>query len=472
MSNQPIEAPALEAPVEPDLGRWKVKRTLHYWIIGIVVAILGVFMLAEAMKAENPDEQVLAEQKKQKEKQLAAMNKTDQPPSQEELERSFRKQQKEADERNGMAKLPDSANVPGNLVPTAANIPGPLNLPPLPQGKTRLDAGLPSPESMQNQQQSPEQMQASKREEQVLASPIMAIDNSAKVMALRAAANKPAGSSSYEKAALELETKQQTLAADREQQVNQALRASLAQGGAGGRPQGNARSDVSATQGDRNFLDSMVNERTGINDVVRPMSSRGQFSLMQGSTIPVVLITEIRSDLPGDIKAQTTMDVYDSVYGTALLIPKGSFLVGKYNSEVRVGQEKVMAGFSRIIYPSGASADLGGMKAADMSGASGLGDDVDNHFLKMFGTNFLIAGLAQVFQKNQYDGTNVTVVNSPGTTGQLSNTAGQILADTVRVINERNRTIPPTIYVFRGHKFNVMVNKDMVLPPYQTGTSQ
>lgn len=106
---------------------------------------------------------------------------------------------------------------------------------------------------------------------------------------------------------------------------------------------------------------------------------------MQGATIPAVLISEIRSDLPGDIKAQTTMDVYDSVNGSSLLIPKGTILVGKYNSEVKMGQEKVMAGFTRMIYPSGASADLGGMKAAESSGESGFSDEVDSHFWKMFG---------------------------------------------------------------------------------------
>lgn len=77
-------------------------------------------------------------------------------------------------------------------------------------------------------------------------------------------------------------------------------------------------------------------------------------------------------------------------------------MVGKYNNEVKIGQEKVMAAFSRIIFPSGASMDLGAMKAAEADGASGIGDDVDNHFLKMFGTNFLIAGIAQLFQ-NEFE---------------------------------------------------------------------
>jgi len=473
MSTQ-VEQPPLEAPIEPDLGRWKVKRNLHYWVLGIVVTVLAVFMLGEAMKSEHPDDATVAEQKKLKEKQNAALNKTEQAPAREDLEQTLAKQQKEAQERLAeaakapqAAALPQSAQLPGNLVPPGVQPSGPLNLPPLPQGKPRPDAGLPSPESMQSAQSQEAQM-AIKREEQVLASPIMAIDNTSKLSLMAGKANKPGGSSTLERASQDLaEERERRLAeskADRDQMFNKALNAStsLMGGGAAGQGRGAAGSQ-------QNFYENLASQETG-NDVLRPIASRGKYSLMQGASIPAVLITEVRSDLPGDIKAATTMDVYDSVNGAALLIPKGTILVGKYNNEVKVGQEKVMAGFTRMIYPSGASVDLGGMKAAEGSGEGGLSDDVDNHFWKMFGTNFLIAGLAQIFQKDQGS---VTVVNNgAGGANQLSNTAGQILADTVRVINERNRAIPPTIYVYRGHKFNVMVNKDMVLPPYQTGVRQ
>lgn len=467
-----VEQTPLEAPVEPDLGRWKVKRNLHYWVLGIVVTVLAVFMLAEAMKSENPDDAVVAEQKKLKEKQNAALNKTEQAPAREDLEQTLAKQQKEAQERLDAAKasqLPQSAQLPGNLLPVSqGSQPGvPLNLPPLPQGKTRPDAGLPSPEAMQAGQ-SQELQLAAKREEQVLASPIMAIDNTSKLGVMKG--SKVGGNSTLERATQDLaeerERRREESKADRDQMFNKALSASssLMGGGAAGQGRG-------AAGNQQNFYENLEKQESG-NEVLRPVASRGKYSLMQGASIPAVLITEVRSDLPGDIKAATTMDVYDSISGWALLIPKGTILVGKYNNEVKVGQEKVMAGFTRMIYPSGASVDLGGMKAAEASGEGGLSDDVDNHFFKMFGTNFLIAGLAQFFQKDQQGTSGVTVVNNSGATNQLSNTAGQILADTVRVINERNRSIPPTIYVHRGHKFSVMVNKDMVLPPYQTGTRQ
>ena len=69
--NAQVEQTPLEAPVEPDLGRWKVKRNLHYWVMGIVVGVLAIFMLAESMKSENPDDATVAEQKRIKEKQNA-----------------------------------------------------------------------------------------------------------------------------------------------------------------------------------------------------------------------------------------------------------------------------------------------------------------------------------------------------------------------------------------------------------------
>ena len=65
-----------------------------------------------------------------------------------------------------------------------------------------------------------------------------------------------------------------------------------------------------------------------------------------------------------------------------------------------------------------------------------------------------------------------TTVNNNGTTTGLQSTAGEVLSDTAKVVNQRNANIPPTIYVYRGHKFNIMVNKDMLLSPYMTGAGK
>ncbi len=192
-------------------------------------------------------------------------------------------------------------------------------------------------------------------------------------------------------------------------------------------------------------------------------------TVFQGTVIPAVLLTEVNSDLPGMLTAQVTLDVYDGIRGTTLLIPKGSRLVGNYNNDVRPGQERVMAAFRRIIFPSGASVDLGAMAAADAIGRSGFQDEVDSHFWRQFGANFLVAGLAALIS-NKDSASTVTVVNSGGTA--VSNAAGQILVETVRNIQQRNAYIPPTIRINSGYKFNVLVNKDMALPPQVTSVAQ
>lgn len=53
-----------------------------------------------------------------------------------------------------------------------------------------------------------------------------------------------------------------------------------------------------------------------------------------GSIIPAALITGVRSDLPGQITAQVTQNVYDSPTGRILLIPQGARLIGEYDSEI------------------------------------------------------------------------------------------------------------------------------------------
>lgn len=474
--SQQVETPSMESTVLPDLGRWKVKRNIHLWIIGIVVVVLAIFGFMEANREQSPDEAIIAARQAAKQKELNNLNQTDKPPAKEDLDRVFRQQQEEANKRKGAQREEQEATPPASaqLPPNLAN--GQMNLPKIPPG-TPLPpnaGGLPTPQQMQQGQQNPEVLAAQKREEQIVSAPIMALDNGSRATSA-ASAGRSSGNSlqnMQQQLAEERQRREAEMRTERDQTLKQTLAATQAVtgGGIGGLGGSMGRSAAVGGGSDQMFANGMAN-RDSTKDVLRPIPSRGAFTLMQGASISAVLETQINSDLIGDIRARVTMNVYDSASGAALLIPKGSVLVGKYNSDVRIGQEKVFAAFSRLIYPSGASVDINGMKAAEGSGESGIGDEVDNHFWKMFGANFLIAGLAQLVQK---DPQNVTIVNT-GTGGGGSGIAtatGQILSDTTRTINERNRVIQPTILAYKGHKFIVMVNKDMILPPYQTGTKQ
>ncbi|NDU91609.1 MAG: TrbI/VirB10 family protein, partial [Ferrovum sp.] len=113
--------------------------------------------------------------------------------------------------------------------------------------------------------------------------------------------------------------------------------------------------------------------------------------VLEGSLIPAVLLTQVNSDLPGMLTAQVTEDIYDSIRGNFLAIPKGSRVIGEYNTRVMPGQERIMAMFHRLILPGGESFNLDDMQAADRAGQSGMKDEVDNRFWTRLGGQFMTA---------------------------------------------------------------------------------
>lgn len=187
-------------------------------------------------------------------------------------------------------------------------------------------------------------------------------------------------------------------------------------------------------------------------DVIRSYPTLSKYTLHQGKVIPAVLGRQVNSDLPGALTAFTTVDVYDSLGNGVLLIPKGSSLVGRYNSDIKIGQERVMFAFNRIILPDGSAFDLPAAQGSDLTGAAGAEGDVNNHFFKMFASSFLIAWSAD--RVNQ-----PTAVTLQG--GATTSPAGQVLVDVGRTVLERNRNIPPTITLAQGTRINVEVAKDM-----------
>ena len=61
------------------------------------------------------------------------------------------------------------------------------------------------------------------------------------------------------------------------------------------------------------------------------------YVLHAGSVIPATLLTGINAELPGTIEAQVRQDVFDSVTGQYLLVPRGTKLIGSYDSRIVQG---------------------------------------------------------------------------------------------------------------------------------------
>ena len=190
---------------------------------------------------------------------------------------------------------------------------------------------------------------------------------------------------------------------------------------------------------------------------------RSPYALLAGTIIPAVLMTAINSDLPGPVIAQVRESVYDTVTGNTLLVPQGSRLLAHYDSMVMWGQERVLLCWNRLILPSGDSIRLQCMPAADLQGAAGLTDQVDEHWFRLIkgaAIASLLAASTQAVAGNT-EGYNPTVPqvwarNAAGNVNQVGQS-----------ITARDLSIQPTITIRPGYSVNVVVTQDIVLAPYR-----
>ena len=130
------------------------------------------------------------------------------------------------------------------------------------------------------------------------------------------------------------------------------------------------------------FLNGAVDRRTTSPDRVQAPASK--YILQAGAVIPAALITGLRSDLPGQVTAQVTEDVYDSPTGKILLIPQGARVIGQYDAQIAFGQTRALLVWNRLIMPNGRSIVLERQPGADTKGYAGLEDEVDNHWGTLF----------------------------------------------------------------------------------------
>ena len=197
------------------------------------------------------------------------------------------------------------------------------------------------------------------------------------------------------------------------------------------------------------------------NQIVRP---RSPYEVKAGTIIPTVLVTGINSDLPGTILGQVRENVYDTVSGNYLLIPQGSKVLASYDSMVAYGQERVLVCWQRLIRPDGTSLSLDCQPGVDLGGYAGFADTVDNHWWRVLTGVALGSVLAAgvVVPQGNVSGYVPTIGQ-----GMAANAAGAVNQAGQQITN-RALNIQPTIKVRPGFSVNVLVTKDLVIPPYRS----
>jgi len=200
--------------------------------------------------------------------------------------------------------------------------------------------------------------------------------------------------------------------------------------------------------------------RPGDTDTVsaqRMVPPPSPYILQAGTVIPAALITGLRSDLPGQISAQVTSNVYDSPSGRYLLIPQGARLLGEYDSRIASGQSRLLLVWTRLILPDGRSIVLERAPGTDGTGASGLQDRVNYHW----GRVFLAAGLATILNLGLESGAD----SEDDVARAIREAAQDTIGRTGDEIVRQQLAVPPTLTIRPGFPVRVMVTRDLILEP-------
>jgi len=204
------------------------------------------------------------------------------------------------------------------------------------------------------------------------------------------------------------------------------------------------------------FLNAAADRRTVAADRVAAPASPN--ILQAGAVISAALITGIRSDLPGQITAQVTENIYDSPTGRVLLVPQGTRVIGQYDNNVQFGQSRVLLVWNRLIFPNGRSIVLERQPGADAEGYAGLQDGVDYHWWDLAKA----AGLSTLLNV----GAELAVDDEDRLLSAIRNGGQDTINDAGQQIIRRQLNVAPTLTIRPGFPVRVIVTRDLVLEPY------
>jgi type IV secretion system protein VirB10 len=181
--------------------------------------------------------------------------------------------------------------------------------------------------------------------------------------------------------------------------------------------------------------------------------------LVRGTYIRCILETRIITDISGFTSCVVTEPIY-SINGRSLLVPKGSKILGKYNSGLG-GVPRVSVIWDRITTPTGIDINMAS-PGVDNLGGAGYEGQYDAHWGSRISSALLISLISDAFKiaaaEHGPESTTVTgsglAIESPyesATARTMERLANQAL----------DGRRPPTVTINQGTMVNVYVAKDV-----------
>ena len=198
-------------------------------------------------------------------------------------------------------------------------------------------------------------------------------------------------------------------------------------------------------------------------DLELTKSSGKTYQILEGTVLETVLTNRLAGSFSGPVNCMLTTDVY-SLNRQHLLIAQGSRILGEVKPVNSLGQQRLAVMFHRIIMPDGYSASLDQFHGLSQIGETGLRDQVNHHYLQIFGASIAIGAIAGLAQANTQYGLSISSADAyrQGFTTSLSEGALRIL--------ERFLNILPTFTIREGNRVKIVLASDLQLPAYDRHT--
>ena len=198
--------------------------------------------------------------------------------------------------------------------------------------------------------------------------------------------------------------------------------------------------------------------------VAAPATAAGKtYVLFEGTILETVLINRLDGQFSGPVECLLANDVY-SHDRQHLLIPAGSKLLGETRGVQSLGQTRLAVTFHRLVMPDGYSASLDHFQGLNQIGDAGLRDQVNNHYLRIFGASLAVGAIGAVAEA--------------GTAGALTASSGdlmrqgfaQSMGQSSAQILDKFLNVLPTVTIREGHRVKVYLSGDLALPDYASHT--
>lgn len=215
---------------------------------------------------------------------------------------------------------------------------------------------------------------------------------------------------------------------------------------------------TSAEEAERNSSESSSKKPSPNPNALNAAEGKN-YVIFEGTVLETVLLNRLDGQFSGAVECLVTNDIY-SHDRQHLLIPSGSKVLGEAKRVETFGHTRLAVAFHRLIMPDGYSVNLDQFKGMNQIGDTGLRDQVNNHYLKIFGASLAVGAIGGIAEAGS-----AGALTQSGIQG-IEQGVGQSLGQTSQRILDKFLNILPTVTIREGHRVKIYLSGDLAVPDY------